>query len=79
MVHARVDTTFDPAMGLTTQGVGVGKFGVKNPNLYLYGLKKGGWRTKPSWSGLLNSELKHGPGGEYLPVTSPTSVPGRED
>ena len=39
-VHARANTSFDPAMGLTAQGAGVGRFNAKKLNSYLYGLNK---------------------------------------
>ena len=39
-VHARANTSFDPAMGLAAQGVGVGRFNAKKLNAYLYGLNK---------------------------------------
>jgi hypothetical protein len=39
-VHARANTSFDPAMGLTGQGAGVGRFNAKKLNSYLYGLNK---------------------------------------
>ena len=39
-VHARANTSFDPAMGLTAQGAGVGRFNAKKLNSYLHGLNK---------------------------------------
>ena len=39
-VHARANTSFDPAMGLTAHGAGVGRFNAKKLNSYLYGLNK---------------------------------------
>ena len=79
-VHARANTSFDPAMGLTAQGAGVGRFNAKKLNAYLYGLNK---RLEDENKALVEriTELEAGArskGTSTSPVTSSTSsVPGR--
>lgn len=79
-VHARANTSFDPAMGLTAQGVGVGRFNAKKLNSYLYGLNK---RLEDENKALVEriTELEaqaRSKEASTSPVTSSTSsVPGR--
>ena len=75
-VHARANTSFDPAMGLTAQGAGVGRFNAKKLNSYLYGLNK---RLEDENRALVERitelEVK---GTSTSPTTSSgSSVPGR--
>ena len=75
-VHARANTSFDPAMGLTAQGAGVGRFNAKKLNSYLYGLNK---RLEDENKALVGriTELE-AKGTSASPATSSTSsVPGR--
>ena len=79
-VHARANTSFDPAMGLTAQGAGVGRFNAKKLNSYLYGLNK---RLEDENRALVEriTELEAGAtskGTSTSPATSSgSSVPGR--
>jgi len=79
-VHARANTSFDPAMGLTAQGAGVGRFNAKKLNSYLYGLNK---RLEDENRALVEriTELEagdHPKGTSTSPATSSTpSVPGK--
>lgn len=79
-VHARANTSFDPAMGLTAQGAGVGRFNAKKLNSYLYGLNK---RLEDENKALVGriTELEaeaRSKGTSTSPATSSTSsVPGR--
>lgn len=79
-VHARANTSFDPAMGLTAQGAGVGRFNAKKLNSYLYGLNK---RLEDENRNLVEriTELEaeaRSKGTSTSPATSSTSsVPGR--
>ena len=79
-VHARANTSFDPAMGLTAQGAGVGRFNAKKLNSYLYGLNK---RLEDENKALAEriTELEadvRSKGTSTSPATSSTpSIPGR--
>ena len=79
-VHARANSSFDPAMGLTAQGAGVGRFNAKKLNSYLYGLNK---RLEDENRALVEriTELEAEPGPKVASTTPPTSstssVPGR--
>ena len=79
-VHARANTSFDPAMGLNAQGAGVGRFNAKKLNSYLYGLNK---RLEDENKVLVEriTELEaeaRSKGTSTSPATSSTSsVPGR--
>ena len=79
-VHARANASFDPAMGLTAQGAGVGRFNAKKLNSYLYGLNK---RLEDENKALAEriAELEaeaRSRGTTPSPATSSTSsVPGR--
>ena len=79
-VHARANTSFDPAMGLTAQGAGVGRFNAKKLNSYLYGLNR---RLEDENRALVEriTELEAGArskGTSTSPATSSTSsVPAR--
>jgi len=79
-VHARANTSFDPSMGLTAQGAGVGRFNAKKLNSYLYGLNK---RLEDENRALVEriAELEAGgtsKGNSTSPATSSaSSVPGR--
>ena len=75
-VHARANTSFDPAMGLAAQGAGVGRFNAKKLNSYLYGLNK---RLEDENRALVEriTELE-AKGTSTSPATpSTSSVPGR--
>ena len=79
-VHARANTSFDPAMGLTAQGAGVGRFNAKKLNSYLYGLNK---RLEDENRALVEriTDLEAEAGPKVTSTTPPTSstssVPGR--
>ena len=79
-VHARANASFDPAMGLTAQGAGVGRFNAKKLNSYLYGLNK---RLEDENRALVDriAELEAGArskGTSTSPATSlNSSIPGR--
>jgi len=79
-VHARANTSFDPAMGLTAQGAGVGRFNAKKLNSYLYGLNKRLEDENKVLVGRIN-ELESevlSKGTSTPPTTSSTpSAPGR--
>lgn len=79
-VHARANTSFDPAMGLTAQGAGVGRFNAKKLNSYLYGLNKrleDENKTLAERIAELEAEARS-KGTTPSPATSSTSsVPGR--
>lgn len=79
-VHARANASFDPAMGLTAQGAGVGRFNAKKLNSYLYGLNR---RLEDENQALVEriAELEaeaRSKGTSTSPATSSTSsIPGR--
>ena len=79
-VHARANTSFDPAMGLTAQGAGVGRFNAKKLNSYLYGLNK---RLEDENRALvdriteLEAEARSKGANTSPPTSSTSSIPGR--
>jgi len=79
-VHARANTSFDPAMGINAQGAGVGRFNAKKLNSYLYGLNK---RLEDENKVLaeriteLEAEARSKGTGTSPATSSTTSVPGR--
>lgn len=79
-VHTRANTSFDPAMGLTAHGAGVGRFNAKKLNSYLYGLNK---RLEDENKALveriaeLETEARSKGTSTSLATSSTSSVPGR--